>query len=113
MKKESPQHAGENGSLPNETAILSAGALHLLPAREEAFVDKRRIPLNYVECQILRVLIEERPHVVTRTELMMAGWGSTSIQRTALIDEMIAALQIKLGEEVTIKVFPGIGYSLE
>jgi DNA-binding response OmpR family regulator len=86
--------------------------LRLLVATCEAQVGNRYIRLSDLECRLLRVLIEERGRVATRTSLMIAGWAAATPQRVALLDESIERLRGRLGAEVTIETVTGIGYRL-
>jgi DNA-binding response OmpR family regulator len=113
MKPDQSWGSSDDGHAQSAGGTLTIGSLRLVLSRQEAFVGDRPIILNYVECQILQLLMEQRPGVVTRAELMMASWGYAPADRASLMDEMVATLQDKLGIEVRIKSFPGIGYALE
>ncbi len=93
-------------------AIVAAGCLRLLVDSGEVYVADRRVELNPIECSLLRVLMEQHQRVATRTALMIAAWGVARVESIALLDEQIAALKTRLGNEVTIEAFPGIGYRL-
>lgn len=113
MKARSPERSDGDIVPPQNLDWLSVGALRLSLAAREAHIGSRRIALDEVECRILRLLIEQRPHVVTRTDLMKEAWGSASARSSAAVDELMLALQAKLGEEVRITIFPGIGYTID
>jgi DNA-binding response OmpR family regulator len=92
--------------------IVAAGCLRLLVDSCEVYVADRRVELSPTECSLLRVLMEQHQRVATRTALMIAAWGAARVESIALLEDQIAALRSRLGHEVRIEAFPGIGYRL-
>jgi DNA-binding response OmpR family regulator len=68
--------------------------------------------LSDPESRLLQALIEDRGQVVTRTDLMMAAWGSADPEHIALLEAAIDQLRDRLGSDVTIETVIGIGYRL-
>lgn len=91
---------------------VAAGSLRLLVDSCEVYVADRRVELSPTECSLLRVLMEQHRRVATRTALMIAAWGVAQVESIALLEDHITALKARLGDEVTVETFPGIGYRL-
>jgi DNA-binding winged helix-turn-helix (wHTH) protein len=93
---------------------LKIGTVSFTADGDEIVVGDHRVALAPAERAILRALIECRGSVVTRTELMLAAWGSAASLRADELDQQITALRTKLKSGgVTITSVPGIGYSLD
>lgn len=107
--------SGNDFQIPTtkETAtIVAAGNLRLLVDSCEAYVADRRVELSATECSLLGVLMEQHQRVATRTALMIAAWGIARVESIALLEDQIATLKARLGDEVKIDTVPGIGYRL-
>jgi DNA-binding response OmpR family regulator len=95
-------------------AVIRAGALELHTLHYEAFCKGQKIPLTASEFQMLKVLCENRPQVLTRQRLVeiFTGLGFELSLRT--IDNHIFNLRKKLGEcENMIQTIRGVGYKIQ
>ena len=91
---------------------LEAGIVRIVPERREVRIGEGTLALPDAPFQLLRVLVEDYPRVVTRTALMMALWGTASTDKIPVLEEQVAVLQRMLGDAVRIDVVMGIGYRL-
>jgi len=76
----------------------------------------RDIPLTAHEFALLRYLAEHRGHVLSRTRLLDAVWGTTHDPRTNVVDVYVSYLRGKIDkgfERPLIHTVRGAGYVLE
>jgi DNA-binding response OmpR family regulator len=108
MSRESSHQDGAR----REEAVLVAGDIRLALDSRELRLGERTVVLAAEPCQLLRILVEQRGQVVTRTTLMMAIWGAASADRAALLEGHVAALRAAVGRGLHIETITGIGYRL-
>ncbi|OXX83605.1 two-component system response regulator [Paraclostridium benzoelyticum] len=96
----------------NESNILSFEKLSLDLNTYQAFLDNEVIELTLKEFNILKTLIENYPHVVTRENLLDSVWGYDYYGDTRVVDAHIKNIRKKIGIPY-IKTVKGIGYSLD
>ena len=75
-------------------------------------IDDQNIELTLKEFNILKMLIEKYPQVVTRENLLDSIWGYDYYGDTRIVDAHIKNLRKKLSLPY-IKTVKGIGYTLE
>ncbi|WP_053831429.1 response regulator transcription factor [Paraclostridium bifermentans] len=96
----------------NESNILTFEKLSLDLNTYQAFLDNEVIELTLKEFNILKTLIENYPHVVTRENLLDSVWGYDYYGDTRVVDAHIKNIRKKIGIPY-IKTVKGIGYSLD
>ena len=75
-------------------------------------IDEQNIELTLKEFNILKMLIEKYPHVITRESLLDSIWGYDYYGDTRIVDAHIKNLRKKISLPY-IKTVKGIGYTLE
>lgn len=96
----------------NESNILTFEKLSLDLNTYQAFLNNEVIELTLKEFNILKTLIENYPHVVTRENLLDSVWGYDYYGDTRVVDAHIKNIRKKIGIPY-IKTVKGIGYSLD
>lgn len=96
----------------NESNTLTFEKLSLDLNTYQAFLENEVIELTLKEFNILRTLIENYPHVVTRENLLDSVWGYDYYGDTRVVDAHIKNIRKKIGIPY-IKTVKGIGYSLD
>lgn len=96
----------------NESNILTFEKLSLDLNTYQAFLNNEVIELTLKEFNILKTLIENYPHVVTRENLLDSVWGYDYYGDTRVVDAHIKNIRKKIGVPY-IKTVKGIGYSLD
>lgn len=75
-------------------------------------IDKEVVELTLKEFNILKMLIEKYPQVITREQLLDSIWGYDYYGDTRIVDAHIKNIRKKM-QMPYIKTVKGIGYSLE
>ncbi|KGJ48865.1 response regulator transcription factor [Paraclostridium dentum] len=96
----------------NESNTLTFEKLSLDLNTYQAFLENEVIELTLKEFNILKTLIENYPHVVTRENLLDSVWGYDYYGDTRVVDAHIKNIRKKIGIPY-IKTVKGIGYSLD
>lgn len=96
----------------NESNILTFEKISLDLNTYQAFLNNEVIELTLKEFNILKTLIENYPHVVTRENLLDSVWGYDYYGDTRVVDAHIKNIRKKIGVPY-IKTVKGIGYSLD
>ena len=85
--------------------------------RYEARKNGERIQLSAKEFGILRLLAARHGEVVSRTEMLEEGWGYESFPSTRTVDNHIASLRAKIGDDAAdprrLITVHGVGYKLQ
>ncbi len=93
--------------------VLRVGNLTVDPARREARVDGRLVPLRAKEFDLLLALVENQGLVLSREKLLDIVWGFDFYGQTRTVDVHIAHLRNKLaGCTAEIETVWGVGYKL-
>ena len=95
-----------------EQNIIEFEKLKLDVGTYQVFIEDEKIELTLKEFNILKVLIENYPQVITRENLLDTVWGYDYYGDTRVVDAHIKNIRKKLGQPY-IKTVKGIGYSLE
>ena len=103
--------------LPASVEKLCVGALTLLPATREAYVDGNRVDLTQKEFELLLDLARHADSTVTRAMLVRDIWGyATEEDNSRTVDSHIKTLRLKLGDAAGeprfIQTVRGTGYRL-
>ncbi|WP_129667634.1 response regulator transcription factor [Phytoactinopolyspora endophytica] len=91
---------------------LSVGDLTIDHATREAMVDGDSVALTRKEFELLALLAQRAPAVVSRDVILDQVWGATWESSSRTLDTHIAALRGKLGDTVPIRTVRGVGYRL-
>jgi two-component system response regulator MprA len=95
-------------------ACMTLGPIEIRAASRTASSSGREIPLTAREFDILEVLMRHRGRVVTRSNLLIAVWGSDDGSGESL-DVLLTRLRRKLadaGAPDAIRTHRGVGYSV-
>ena len=98
------------GNKNEEYMIFEALKLNLNTYSVE--IDEENIELTLKEFNILKMLIEKYPQVITRENLLDSVWGYDYYGDTRIVDAHIKNLRKKIVYNY-IKTVKGIGYTLE
>ena len=87
------------------------GPLQVLPARRQALVNGKELPLTPKEFEILRLLISHPGLVFSRGQIQDQVWGMEYLGETRTLDVHIRTLRQKLGPcGEYIETVRGVGY---
>jgi DNA-binding response OmpR family regulator len=101
---------------PQRDAALLGGTLQLDPARRQAVVEGRTMPLTRREYDLLDLLLRETTRLVSRETIAHDVWGGACEPDANVIEVYIRRLRRKLadaGYEGRIRTMWGVGYVLE
>lgn len=96
--------------------VLSAGELMLNLTEGKAYCQGKQVELTRNELKILQMLMENRPAVVSRNDLMTRLWESDAFVDENTLAVNVARLRKKLtaiGAGGMIQTRKGMGYSIE
>ena len=82
--------------------------------KKSLFSQTGQIPLNRAEKEVLFILISRSPNMVSKRDLLSAGWAREGVSETSLF-QTIRSLRIKLQEEEVgqyIQLVPRLGYQI-
>ena len=89
----------------------ACGALTVRPARRQALVEGKEVPLTPKEFEILRLLISHPGLVLSRGQIQDQVWGMEYLGETRTVDVHIRTLRQKLGPcGELIETVRGVGY---
>jgi DNA-binding response OmpR family regulator len=98
---------------------LEVGPLEISAATREVRIDDHEVDLRKKEFDLLRLLAEESPSVVSRTSIAERVWGSEYVSDNA-IDVTVSGLRQRIGEAtesdngpVRLETVRGVGYRLQ
>ncbi len=74
--------------------------------------DKEERKLSYRECELLRVLVENRDRIIDRKEILNLLWGNDSFFNSRNLDVYITKLRGYLREDPSLEIITikGVGY---
>lgn len=102
-----------NPNASKEGRTLVAGPLVIDPARREATLDGKPVPLRTKEFDLLYVLTDHRGIVLSREQLLNLVWGYDFYGETRTVDVHIAHLRNRLADsDLKIETVWGVGYRL-
>lgn len=97
---------------------ITVGPLEVSTATQEARISGETLDLRKKEFDLLRLLAEREPNVVSRTVIAERVWGSEFVSDNS-IDVTISGLRKKMdnamtnGERVRLETVRGVGYRLQ
>lgn len=105
-------------SAPSADDVITCGKVSLSPAAREAWAAGKPLELTLKEFELLKKLMEERGHALSRATLLEDIWGITFIGESRTVDTHIQTLRRKLNEAAEgtgdiIQTVRGIGYRLK
>ena len=93
---------------------LVLGALEVLSASRQTFVNGEEIHLTQKEFELLSYLLEQKGEVCSRSKIIEDVWDIHFDYETGVIDVYINALRKKLGEAAgLLKTVRGVGYMIQ
>lgn len=92
--------------------VLKYGDVELGLRSYTVMVEGKNIELTLKEFNILKILIQKYPQVISRENLLDSIWGYDFFGDSRIIDAHIKNIRKKLGRPY-IKTVKGIGYTLE
>ncbi len=104
------RHAGE----PDAKGRIEAGGIRLDAEAHRVEVRGKEIPLTATEFRLLKILLERRGRVQTRSRLLTDVWGYAEDVDSRTVDTHVRRLRRKLGSESDrIETLVGVGYRLK
>ena len=85
----------------------------LYPERYEVRVNDNVIELTHKEFELLQYLVENKPNVLTRDQILQKVWGYDFLGNTNVVDVYISYLRTKIDDkynEKHIHTIRGVGY---
>ncbi len=101
-----------------DDSLLSCGPIAMSTQAHEVTVDGHALELTLKEFELLRKLLEEKGHALTRAQLLEEVWDITFVGETRTVDAHIQTLRHKLNEVVpgsadVIQTVRGVGYRIK
>lgn len=89
------------------------GSLYISPEKHLVLVDDKEVSLTLKEFELLRILMEQRGRVLSRTQLQDSVWGYEFDGESRTVDVHIRTLRQKLGPcGELIETVRGVGYKI-
>lgn len=106
--------ASNNG----DESLLCCGPIAMNTQAHEVAVDGHALELTLKEFELLRKLLEEKGHALTRAQLLEEVWDITFVGETRTVDAHIQTLRHKLndvspGSADVIQTVRGVGYRIK
>ena len=102
-----------NEELRKEENRLIVGNVLLYPDRYEVRVNGDLIDLTHKEFELLQYLVENKPNVLTRDQILQRVWGYDFMGNTNVVDVYISYLRSKIDDKYNerhIHTVRGVGY---
>jgi len=106
LRRTSGQRMGAAGELRYGDVVIDLEQRRVLRGEEE-------IHFSRTEWELLHELATNAGKVLLHRELLTRIWGSEFRDESQYLRTWVSRLRNKLGEEVRITTFPGLGYRLE
>ena len=91
--------------------VLESGDIKLYPSRMQVFAGSQEVELAYKEYFLLKALLENKGHVLSRQKLLDLVWGTDYFGNDRVVDTHIKNIRHKLGPSGNqIKTVIGSGY---
>ena len=97
---------------------FSCGPIALTVSSHDVSVDGENVALTLKEFDLLRTLMQNEGHVLSRRQLLEDVWGMTYVGETRTVDVHIQTLRQKLaaaveGADAYIQTVRGVGYCVK
>ena len=91
---------------------LSIGKMWFHINRQVLVMDKEERKLSYRECELLRLLVENRERIIDRKEILNLLWGNDSFFNSRNLDVYITKLRAYLRDDPSLEIITikGVGY---
>lgn len=102
-----------NEEVRKEEKRLLVGNVLLYPDRYEVTVKGELVELTHKEFELLQYLVENKPNVLTRDQILQRVWGYDFLGNTNVVDVYISYLRSKIDDkynEKHIHTVRGVGY---
>lgn len=100
-----------------QSAVFHFGDLEVDFARGEVRRDGQAIELTPIEFRLLDTFVRARGRVLSREQLIDAAWGPDTFTSARIVDNHIASLRRKLGDDAAdphyLKNVRGLGYRFD
>lgn len=98
--------------------LISCGPIRLNLDAHEAWAGDELLSLTLKEYELLRKLMEEQGHALTRPQLLEDVWGISFVGETRTVDTHVQTLRKKLNEALPesgniIQTVRGVGYRMK
>lgn len=90
--------------------VVTAGACEIDLGAMTVTRGGAHITLQARDCQVLRVLIDAAPRVVSRSEILDRVWGESRFPTPRGVDNAIVRLRQALDQQDLIRAVRGVGY---
>lgn len=98
---------------PEKEKTLQCGRIRIFPLRMQVFANDKECELPPKEYFLLKVLMENQGHVLSRQKLLDLVWGADYVGSDRVVDNHIKKLRKNLGEYGdSIKTVIGGGYKI-
>lgn len=104
----------QNSAPRPDESRLALGSFILYPERYELFHAAAKIPLTAREFELLHYLVQNKPNVLSRDQILQKVWGYEYIGNTNVVDVYISYLRGKIDAkfgEKHIYTVRGVGYA--
>lgn len=97
---------------------FACGPVELAVSSHIVTVDGQPVSLTLKEFDLLRTLMQNEGHVLSRSQLLEAVWGMTYVGETRTVDVHVQTLRQKLasvgeGADACIQTVRGVGYCIK
>lgn len=100
------------GRVESEQNRVVFGPLSIDLSRREVLLDGRELGLATQEWSLLEALVQNLGIVMSRQQLLDAGWGPDWIGDPRTVDVHVRQLRRKLGDDLPLATVRGVGYRL-
>lgn len=83
-------------SASHDSTLIRAGTLRIDLVSRQVWVDEQPVRLSTTEFELLAYLVQNRPHVLSRDEMLRAVWGYNHDPGTNVVEVYIGYLRRKL-----------------
>ena len=91
--------------------VLESGDIKLYPSRMQVIAGGKEVELAYKEYFLLKALLENKGHVLSRQKLLDLVWGTDYFGNDRVVDTHIKNIRHKLGASGNqIRTVIGCGY---
>ena len=97
----------------SETTVYSFHHLHMDVGARTVTIDEDPIELTAIEFDLLKALVENRGHVLSREQLLEKVWGGEYFGEQRVVDVHLGHVRQKLGREDLIITVRGVGYRFD
>ena len=106
------------GAAPGTSSVLACGPIALDPAAHSATVNGVPLELTPKEFELLRALITNPGHVLTRAQLFERAWDTSYVGSSRTVDTHVLTLRQKLDEAASgtgelVQTVRGVGYRMK